>query len=299
MTNVYDEVSIVIEGLRSLAGEQNAIELFRNLKEVDERFLPYKIGCVKPNLLFTEETAKQVWTEAVRLHYKYIGDLNGGTLDFKSKKRNEMRGSVSWRQEGSNDSSNSIYLYLSTDFIKKVGIKNLIALIKKIFIWANGVYGYGEHPSQGSIHYTPGLGYKTCLGGITWMAILGEPYVDLFGRETILSAPCTVEEFADNRFMLLTSEEPMEPTPEILERQAEVKKHLGEDAFFRHEEEARRPKRYTMEEVRAGKDLPNKDGYRHPDFSKYIKGFHEDDTRVIYKIKENGTTEIEFMKPAK
>ncbi len=51
----------------------------------------------------------------------------------------------------------------------------------------------------------------------------------------------------------------MEPTSEIFEKQTLVKKHLGEEAFFRYDEEAKRPKTYTLEEMMAGKDLPNKE----------------------------------------
>ena len=288
------ELSLVIKGLRTLKEEKNAVEFFKLLRDAGQEFLPQKIGYANSmNIPVNDEAITKFWIQRGIDFKKNTGFTGGGGVDFKGK--SGYWGAIGWHQEGSNHFS----LYIPISYFEKIGAKSLLNFVQRVFEWCDGDYGYAYHSSQGRVQYTPGISYRTCLGGITWMALFGPPYVEMFGREVLQSAPCVVEEFAENRFMLLTSEEPVEPTPEILERQAMVRKHLGEDAFYRHEEEAKRPKSFTMEEARAGLDLPNKEGYRHPDFSKYLPGYKEDDTRVICQVEADGTAELQFIKPKK
>lgn len=63
-----------------------------------------------------------------------------------------------------------------------------------------------------------------------WTNFFGKPYIELFGRETLLSAPCyRAYEISDDLIALQMSEDPFEPIPSST--RAAVKKHLGEDAF--------------------------------------------------------------------
>jgi hypothetical protein len=134
--------------------------------------------------------------------------------------------------------------------------------------------------------------YETCIGGISWLTLFGAPYVEMFGKETLKTVPCIVEEFNEDQFLLLTSEEPIAATPELLALQERVRKHLGEDAFFRHEEKAKHLKSYTAEELQEGKDVADKAGYRAPDFAKWY-GTTPDDVRNGI-VGRNGANEEEL-----
>jgi hypothetical protein len=270
-----DKIILYINGFGSLRGIEIAEEFYQLFLEVEKELIPQKIsnaGSKKSG--FDRTNIKEIWIEAEKQFAKYSGNLNGGIVDFYG--RDSLYYEICWTPNG----FNNISLRITENTLKQAGVNSFIDLIKKLFIAINGFYGYCYHPSQRGVHYTPGLNYETCIGGITWMALFGPPYVDMFGIEVLKSTPCWVEEFAKDRFILLTSEEPMETTPEILERQELVKKHLGEEVFFRHDEEAKRPKIYTIEEMMAGKDLPNKEGYRHPDFSKFLKEYNKEGADV-------------------
>ncbi|ACV61777.1 hypothetical protein Dtox_0880 [Desulfofarcimen acetoxidans DSM 771] len=209
-------------------------------------------------------------------------------------KGRKIYGDISWN----NDNSNIIGLDMSRDLvIKNNGTKKFIELAKKLFLWSNGVYGYACHISN--LIYTPGLDYKTCLGHITWMTLYGPPHVEMFGKEVIQTAPCKVEEFAKDHFMLLTSDEPMEKNPEMLEIQERVKKHLGEDAFCREEPSRKEP--LTMEDLIAGRNRPSTEGYRSPDLSSYTtdSGKKDEDKGLVVKINDDGTMTTYTVKPEK
>jgi hypothetical protein len=288
MSTKNSEIGIVFHGFKKLGGEKNTEEFFMILKKLGEKFLPSKISIDEPiKTLYSIETAKKLWIESEK-------DGLGGGVIFKGKTVNQLYGSVDWR----NDSANSISLHISTKLLSPDSVEKVIKMAKEIFIWSNAVYGYGYHSSQRGIHYTPGISYRTCIGGITWMAIFGPPYVEMFGREVLQSAPCIVDEFSADRFMLLTSKEPREPDQEILDIQQKVQKHLGTDAFFRQEDKKQLFGRtFTMEEIIAGKDELSIEGYRHPDFSKHIEKSNEEQPRVIYEIKDDGSTKVTFVKP--
>lgn len=65
---------------------------------------------------------------------------------------------------------------------------------------------------------------------LAWINYFGKPYIDLFGREKLLSAPCfRTFEIGEDLIGLQMTEDLFQPIPSDV-RYA-VKKHLGEDAF--------------------------------------------------------------------
>ena len=265
-----DELKVSIRGYRSLTTEDNALELVKIMQEASDWLSIQKIAAYGVKFYpVNGDALQQTWRQAEQDYKDFRGIFGGGSISFKGKKPSLFNGDIYWDHNG----FNSIALYISMNYIEtKIGYHKFLQLVKQLFIWLNGFYGYGVHPSQSRVHYTPGIDFEICLGGIAWLALFGTPYVEMFGRETIQSVPCRVEEFSENKFLLLTSDEPIVETPELLQIQNAVKKRLGEDAFFRHEEEAKRPTTFTMEEIRAGAAEPNREGYRAPDFAKYCNG---------------------------
>jgi hypothetical protein len=263
-----DELRLLIRGFRKLQDKKNALEFFRIFQSVSEELVPRQIGVGgKKCHLFDEYIAQQIWIEAEDSYKKYIGVSGWGSVNYKGKRPRLFNGDIGWEHTG----FNNIAVSISIKYLKSnIGYKNFLKLVKKLFIWCNGFYGYCSHPSQSEIHYTPRMIYETCIGGISWLTFFGAPYVKMFGKETLKTVPCIVEEFNEDQFLLLTSEEPIEATPELLALQERVRKHLGEDAFFRHAEEAKR--------AEMGYNAPDETGYRAPDFAKWY-GTTLDDVR--------------------
>lgn len=256
------QFDLCLYGFSRLSGTTKAMEFMEILESTGEWLIPKKINDNEPiKIPFSKDNLKEVWNKMEIWSKGFVGSIL-----FQN---DYVTGSITW------DAKNTNTISLWTNNTKKATLeskkaKQVVELAKKLFLWANSVYGYGAHPSQGGVHYTPGLSYMDCLGGITWLALFGPPYVEMFGRERLLSAPCYVEEFAKDRFLLMTSEEPREPDEELLALQERVKQHLGVEAFYRHDEP--RQTVFTWEDIRQGKHLPNAQGYRSPDFSAYLGG---------------------------
>lgn len=212
-------VGIVLNGFRLLNTKNDAEEFFKMLNNLGREFIPARIGMCEPIITpYTVQNAKDMWVNSS------IESNGYGHIFFESK---TISGDISWSPDTSNQFGCNISLSALKDYQK------LIDFLKQLFIWLNGVYGYGFHFLQIGNHYTPGYSFYKCIGDITWMALFGPPYVKMFGRETVKTAPCIVEEFTENCFLLFTSKEPQKLDHEILERQQRVKQHLGEDAFYK------------------------------------------------------------------
>jgi hypothetical protein len=76
---------------------------------------------------------------------------------------------------------------------------------------------------------------------LKWMVIFGKPYIELFGRDKLLSVPCyRVHEFNENLIGLQLVESIFEEVP--IDVRLSVKKHLGEEAFVEEGKGIRRHK---------------------------------------------------------
>lgn len=244
------------------------------INDANPAYLPKKIGVAEPiRTPFSMDKAREIWMESERPN-----KLNGGVM-FKGWK---TRGDIDWIYK---DNANIISMTIELDLLlANNGVERFIEMSKKMFIWANGVYGYACHDTN--TIYTPGLTHRTCIGGITWMTLFGPPYVKMFGKEVIQTVPCIAKEFAEDHFMILTSDKPIAQYPELAKIEDEVKKHLGEDAFCcKHI-----PKVLSMEDLLAGKDRVSEEGYRSPDLSAYIKKncSRDEDKDFVLVIDEKG-----------
>jgi hypothetical protein len=257
--NVFSEngVDLLIRGFGYLGEDISLQKFFEMLGEAGEGYKPVKLGVGEPlRIPFSMENAKSTWVKS-KIEQKY-----GSGILFKGE---SMFGSIDCNKI---DNSNHISLRIESKFLKTNGaVQRFITLAKKLFIWSSGFYGNAHHSSN-SI-YSSGLDYRTCLPGITWMNLFGKPYVKMFGRDVMETAPCVVEEFAENCFMLLTADKPIRVNPDLLKIQDKVKTHLGRDAFDRKDP---RKTFLTMEDLKAGRGRPSTEGYRSPDFFEYLKG---------------------------
>lgn len=249
---IYD-IKLNIYGFKIFNEVHFAKEFFELLYSVNPTYRPEKIGLYEPlKIPFSIEEAQNLW-----INSEIVEGFSNGIM-FKGQL---YKGSITWRQ----DNLNFIDLTISKELIfAKDGIEQFTDLAKRLFLWLNGVYGY----SCFGIDILSGIqvfDFKKCLGGISWMTLFGPPYVEMFGKEVIQTAPCMVEEFEENRFLLLTSDEPVEINLEIQEK---IKKHLGEDAFCNIEFSKTS---VAMDDLISGCDKSSTERYRSPDLSSYIK----------------------------
>lgn len=222
-------ISIVIE------------EFFSILEKSELKLVPKKIGLAeRKNILFSVPNANGLWERSIKemgfYTITFANELFNGSLDYS---KNKLK----------------ISLWIRTKVILDLNnLEKFKKMARELFLWSNSIYGYACHIGNLGGLPSGGLTYETCLGNISWMTLFGPPYVDMFGRNIIETVPCQVEEFAVDRFMLLTSDFPMEKNDAILGVQANVMMHLGKDAFDRKDKRTAHI---------------SKEGYRSPDLSEY------------------------------
>ena len=77
------------------------------------------------------------------------------------------------------------------------------------------------------------------IPGLYWLTLFGKPYVNLFGRERILSSPdAIIEEPARDLFSIQLSEDiraVATNSDELLQNAQRIKQHLNSNAFFDNE----------------------------------------------------------------
>jgi hypothetical protein len=246
------KVHLLTKGFGSLANPGSAEHFLNILEGLGDTFQIERFSYSEPMKHDYDKVS------FIRLWYNSETKNGFGTIMFRGKYFN---GDITW--DGFENKVS--FAFALDEILKSKKTNTIVNFMKNIYLWSNAVYGYGRHSAQSQ--YMPGIDYKTCIANLTWMTLLGLPYVQMFGKEKILSAPCRVEEISENNYMLLTSDEPMFPNEELLALQNSIKIHLGERAFYK--EEKNRPKVFTLEDIRAGKDRLDISNYQSPDFSAY------------------------------
>ncbi len=73
--------------------------------------------------------------------------------------------------------------------------------------------------------------FKVRLPDIPWLFILGKPYLDMFGRERVMSTPAhSVQEWGEHRVAIQATPSVLEPVPEPV--RSAIRAHLGDAAFM-------------------------------------------------------------------
>ncbi len=131
----------------------------------------------------------------------------------------------------------NVWMMLAEDRIQsQEDTARLISLIKEMFVLLKGTYaimwlqGVEDPPSQ---QYPLWPTIFRSLHGIRWMTIFDKQYVDMFGKDKVLSAPChRVEELPGGGALLLVTPTAEEMMTDEGRRKAEaVKDHLGRQYF--------------------------------------------------------------------
>lgn len=123
------------------------------------------------------------------------------------------------------------------------GLKDVMEVSRILYDLLIPAYGEISFPEMhrgvpmGKEEALPGIDLeRQGLPDIYWANFLGPEYVEMFGLERVLSAPCdTVERLAGGGALLILTESPLDfgKNPvEFNRKRDQVRSHLGEDAFF-------------------------------------------------------------------
>jgi hypothetical protein len=138
--------------------------------------------------------------------------------------------------------------------------------------------------------YTPGRSIENCLFGFSWLNLFGQPYIDMWGEEKVLSAPAIITQH-DDHIAIKLSASPLAPDHAIKEKSKELQLYFGEKYFYDREFENRQMVFKSIQEADEYStitlDLAN---YLAPDFHRYYN-YHNDDTS-FYAVQKKQEKEI-------
>lgn len=108
-------------------------------------------------------------------------------------------------------------------------LEELIDLIRDLALYVDTVYGDVRNMSFKG--WDLPLDLLKRLPDVPWAGVYGPPYVSMFGKERIASAPFyKLQSIGSSHFWLQASESVFDPVAE--ETRAAIREHLGEDAFM-------------------------------------------------------------------
>jgi hypothetical protein len=157
---------------------------------------------------------------------------------------------------------------------------------------ASAEYQHKNRADGPGIRYI-GLDVSECLPGLYASNFYGPAYVDLIGRDTLLTAPALDSRPAGDGVLLVVAEDPEEwDTPEAVARNEAVLDHLGREYFFAKTDPPDRYRAPTWPDRRAKPATPQVEPAL-PETGSHPPGPRKSGTTKIYmKMAMSGLDEL-------
>ena len=231
-TPTFPSVSFSIRSLKDFQDAKLAERVLEEINEAGKDFIPVFYGEYEPLKL------KYDSADPAPLIRLWMDERDGGAgaqrtvaeamLLMEKKKKPKTSYQMHW-QKDQQARFNYLTLAVDIDYLRNqksfrrfmdLGTRLLLLLEPvQANIWNEMIPGW----------YSP-INMRVRHPELGWINYFGRPYIDLFGRERLLSAPCyRTFEIGEDIIGLQMSEDLFQPIPS--EVRYAVKQHLGEDAF--------------------------------------------------------------------
>jgi hypothetical protein len=173
------------------------------------------------------------------------------TVDWKRNKRPKAEGSFSVRWKSKSPKVYDTHSMINfTAEIAEIGQEKMIEFVKKFSVQSKAHIGFIEVFTESYSSFALNSGsvpsgdhfflvthvLRHWLPDVFWGTVFGPPYVDLFGKNSLLSSPVWIaEEIAENVIYLQLSEnivDLVERPSLVQDCRLAVKKHIAVDAFY-------------------------------------------------------------------
>ena len=232
MANTFDRVSLNIMSLKDFQDAELAYCVIKKINEYGEDFIPSAYDLYQP---LKKKYDPNNISEIVRFWMNEDNNIKNaqdsyaaGQLLMEKKRGYKVSYHMEWEKD---NQARFNFFNLSID-ISYFNNENRFQQFKNL---CNELVLLLE-PAQGEIVNLSFPGWETPINlrvrhpEINWIAYFGKPYIDMFGREKLLSTPChSVHTIGDNVIALQLTDSLFEPIPQSV--RSTVKRHLGEDAL--------------------------------------------------------------------
>jgi len=228
----YPLISLLLTSLKDFQDRKLATNVIEKINEYGEDFIPQKFDVYQPlkrkyNPNDIDEVV-EVWLNDKINQQTSKDDYSGGLLLMESKLESKVSYQVSW-QKDNYANFNIFALSMNIDYLINLDIfEKFIKLSHELINLIEPVQG--EIVNESLIGWNEPYELEIRHPELQWVNFFGKPYIDLFGREKLLSSPAyKVESIGTNVIALQTIESIFEPIPNDVRES--IKKHLCENAF--------------------------------------------------------------------
>lgn len=232
MANTYDLISLTIMSLKDFQDAELAYSVIKKINEYGMDFMPNVYGIYEPlkNKYSPDKISEvvQIWMNEDNNKNNEQDYYAGGQLLMEKKRGHKVSYHMRW-EKYNQAKFNTFKLLIGIDYVKnEYGFKRFVSLCNDLLLLFEPVHGEIVNLSYPGWEKPKDL--RVRHPELNWMVIFGKPYIDLFGREKLMSAPChKVYTIGDNLIALQLTDCLFEPIPQNI--RSAIKKHLGEDAF--------------------------------------------------------------------
>ncbi len=230
--NTYPFVELSLQSLKNFQDYNLAVNVLNKINEYKKDFVPDVFGVYQPlkkkyNLSNIEECVK-LWMNDECNENNAAENYVMGQLLMEKKKGSKVKYLIMW-QKDNQARFNCFSMSVEINYLEDHDCYNkFIDLCKELVVLIEPVHG--DILNQGFPGWEAPIDLKIRLPEINWMVFLGQPYIEMFGKDKILNTPCyRVEEVSQNIISLQTIKSVFNDIPDDVKNN--IKSYLGEDAF--------------------------------------------------------------------
>jgi hypothetical protein len=233
MDYTFPTIGLSLSSLKNFQDRELATRVINTICEFDKDFLPSKYDINDPlTMKFNPQDigeAVDLWMNDKNIQECNKNEYASGMLLLKAYEKSKASYMVIWYKKNEIH-FNAFFFSANIEFLQKQNnFRKFMDLCIKLIILLEPVHGKIINESFPGGH--EGMALETRLPELQWMNFFGQPYIDLFGREKLLSSPaCKIELIGDNLIALQTTEDVFSPIPNDIREK--IKRYLGENAFM-------------------------------------------------------------------
>lgn len=225
-------ISLSLSSLKDFQDTQLAEQVFQEINKAGKDFIPDIYGESEPLKLKYDpadsEPLIRLWTDERSRAVDVQRSSASAWLLMEKREKPKTSYQMRW-QKNQWARFNSFHFTIDLDYLRsEENLRRFMELSNHLLILLE--------PVQANIwnemlpEWSEPIDLRVRHPELAWINYFGKPYIDLFGREKLMSAPCfRTFEIGKDIIALQMTEDLFQPIPSDV-RYA-VKKHLGEDAF--------------------------------------------------------------------
>ena len=232
MVNVYNQISCRITSLKDFESRELAQEVLSVIADAGPQFFPTVYGVYEP---LRRKCSKKDIPELVRV---WLNEENAevtaqyhygmGELLMEHRRKPKISYQMYWEKS---QQARFNYFILSADSEFLADEKNFqafLALCMKLAVLLETVQG--DIVNCAFPDWVSPINLQVRHPELHWMTLFGKPYIELFGRDKLLNAPCYgTKAIGENLIALQMTESPFEAVTD--EMRSAVKTYLDPEAF--------------------------------------------------------------------